>query len=385
MAYNSTIFKQMLELNSRYDFQKIVNQHKGDHRVRKLNCWSQFIHLLYGQVGGRNSLRDISNGTTSLKEKFYHLGVNPAKRSTLADANNKRPWEIYRDLFFNILAKTQRFAPKYKLKLPRKLFLMDSTTISLCLSVFLWAEFRQKKGAVKIHTALQADGLLPVFLHITNGKVHDSKAAKKIPIPKGSFLAIDRAYHDFHQYNYFNNNDIRFVTLIKTNAAYDVISSRNIVKSTGVLKDETILFRNTVTRNKYPHCIRKITYVDIKTSKKLIFLTNDFDLDAKTIADIYKARWEIELFFKAIKQNLKIKTFVGTSENAVFTQIYIAMIAYLLINYHRFQLKSKYSFQTVLRLVQINLFERKHFFDLIKYGGHKPKPKSKTQQLVLLN
>lgn len=384
MAYNSTIFNQMLQLNSRYDFQKCVDRHKGDHRTRTLRCWDQYIHLMYAQTSGRDSLRDIENGTASVKEKLYHLGTKPAKRSTFSDANNKRPWKIYEDVFYNTLGKVQKVAPKYKLDLPRPLYMMDSTVISLCLSLFPWAEFRQKKGAVKIHTLLQADGLLPTFLNITNGKVHDGKAAKNIPVPKGSFLAIDRAYHDFKQYNQYNNNNIRFVTLMKTNAAYDVTETRPVDKSTGILADEIILFRNAVTRNKYPHPLRKITYCDPKTGKELVFLTNELELDAITIADIYKARWEIELFFKAIKQNLKIKSFIGTSENAVMTQIYVAMIAYLLISYYKFKLNSRFSFQALLRLVQINIFERKSLVDLVKYGGNKPLPPVDHPQLVFL-
>lgn len=384
MAYYNTIFNQMLQLNSRHDFQRIVNKHNGDYRVRKLTCWDQYIHLLYAQTGGRDSLRDISNGTASIKEKLYHLGAKPAKRSTLSDANHTRPWKIYEDVFFNTLGKVQNVAPKYKLKLPRKLYLMDSTTISLCLSLFPWAEFRQKKGAVKIHTLLQADGSLPTFLNITNGKIHDAKAAKEIPIPKGSFLAIDRAYNDFEQYNHYNNNDIKFVTRMKTNAAYDIVETRVVDESTGVLADEIILFRNKVTRNKYPHCLRKITYQDPETGKTFIFLTNEFDLDAKMIADIYKARWEIELFFKAIKQNLKIKTFVGTSKNAVLTQIYIAMLAYLLLSYYKFKLKSQFSFQALRRLLQINLFERKSLIELIKYGSAKPPEQHVNKQLAFI-
>jgi IS4 transposase len=181
--------------------------------------------------------------------------------------------------------------------------MMDSSLVSLCLSLFPWAEYRQKKGAVKLHTLLQADGALPIFLHITNGKVHDAKAAREIPVPKGSFLAIDRAYHDFIQYNEYNNNDIRFVTRMKTNAAYDVVIDRPVDQSTGILSDETIQFRNAVTRNKYPHQLRKITCCDPKTGKKFVFLTNEFELDAIMIANIYKARWEIELF---LKQSSKI-------------------------------------------------------------------------------
>lgn len=384
MAYNNTIFNQMLQLNSRYDFQKCVDRYNGDHRIRTLSCWDQYIHLLYAQTSSRDSLRDIENGTSSVKEKLYHLGSKPIKRSTLSDANNKRSWKIYADLFYKTLDKVQKVAPKYKLDLPRPLYMMDSTLISLCLSMFPWAKYRQKKGAVKIHALLQADGSLPTFLHITNGKVHDAKGARDIPVPEGSFVAIDRGYHDFEQYNHYNNNDIRFVTRMKTNAAYDIVASRPVDASTGILADEIIQFRNAVTRNKYPHQLRKITYHDPDTDKILVFLTNEFELDAITIANIYKARWEIELFFKAIKQNLKIKSFIGTSENAVMIQIFVAMIAYLLISYYQFKLNSHFSFQALCRLIQINIFERKSLVDLVKYGGSRPSEPLNQNQLALL-
>jgi len=384
MAYNNTIFNQMLQLNSRYDFQKCVDRYNGDHRIRTLSCWDQYIHLLYAQTSSRDSLRDIENGTSSVKEKLYHLGSKPIKRSTLSDANNKRSWKIYADLFYKTLDKVQKVAPKYKLDLPRPLYMMDSTLISLCLSMFPWAKYRQKKGAVKIHALLQADGSLPTFLHITNGKVHDAKGARDIPVPEGSFVAIDRGYHDFEQYNHYNNKDIRFVTRMKTNAAYDVVASRPVDASTGILADEIIQFRNAVTRNKYPNQLRKITYHDPDTDKILVFLTNEFELDAITIANIYKARWEIELFFKAIKQNLKIKSFIGTSENAVMIQIFVAMIAYLLISYYQFKLNSQFSFQALCRLIQINIFERKSLVDLVKYGGSRPSEPLNQNQLALL-
>lgn len=383
MAYNNTIFRQMLQLISRLEFQSIVNRHKGDYRVRKLNCWTQFIHLLFAQFSGRHSLRDTIQGTWSQSNKLYHLGCSRANRSTLADANNKRPYQIYQETFFKLLNRVQAIAPKYKLKLSKKLFIMDSTVIDLCLSIFPWAEFRKKKGAVKIHTLMQADGLLPTFLHITNGKVHDSKAAKVLDVPPESFLVFDKGYHDFNQYKYYKDNKIQFITRMKTNAAYKVIRSKNINAKSDILSDEIIEFTGYNTHKKYPHPLRKIIYFDKKNDRLLIFLTNNFTLAAITIANIYKARWEIELFFKTIKQNLKIKSFMGTSKNAVLTQVWIAMTAYLLLSYHKFILKSKYSIQTLVRLIQLNLFERKSLIELICYGGFRPPDTSKILQYSL--
>jgi putative transposase len=302
---------------------------------------------------------------SSQQRKFYHLGTKGLCRSTLSDANNKRDWRIYRDLFFKILERVQGVAPKYKLKLNRKFYILDSTTIDLCLKLFPWARFRKTKAAVKIHALIQADGALPTFLQITDGKVHDTTVAKEVPIPKGSYLAIDRAYHDFNQYKSYNDNKIRFVTRKKTNAKYAIVKSHQVDTSTGLLSDETVEFTGYQTHKKYPYPLRIIRYWDSETEKELEFLTNDFKLDAFTITQIYKARWEIELFFKTIKQNLKIKRFIGNSPNAVWTQIWIAMIAYLLVSYLKFIHKSKYSIQKLFHRIQINLFERKPLPEII--------------------
>ena len=372
MAYHTTIFRQMLQLIPRLEFQSIVNEYKGDYRVRRLFCWTQFVHLVFAQLSKRHSIRDVVNGTRSQETKLYHLGCSSACRSTLADANNKRPFEIYQDTFLKLHQRVQGLAPKYKLGLPSKLFIMDSTIIELCLTLFPWAKFRKTKGAIKLHASLAVDGILPSFIHMTDGKVHDSKVAPGFKIPKGSYLVFDRAYHDFHQYKSYQDNQIRFVTRMKTNAAYRVIETRKRQKNNCAISDETIVFTGYQTHRKYPHPLRKIRFWDKENQKVLVFLTNDFQLPAKTIADIYKARWEIELFFKTIKQNLKIKTFLGTSKNAVLTQIWIAMIVYLLLSYLKFQLKSQYSIRTLLQLIQVNLFEGKSLKNLILFGGSGP-------------
>jgi len=242
---------------------------------------------------------------------------------------------------------------------------MDATTIDLCLKLFPWARFRKTKSAFRIHTLMQADGSLPVFLNITNGKVHESQAAKTMPIPKGSYLAIDRGYHNFKQYNTYINNNIRFVTRTKTNAKYQVLKTMQTNTNPSVLSDEIIQFTGFYTCQNCPHHLRRIRYFDEERRKVLTFLTNDLENAAQTIADIYKARWDIELFFKTIKQNLKIKRFYGTSQNAVMTQVWIAMIAYLMISFFKFLHHSKFSVQQLFRLIQLNIFERKSLKDLI--------------------
>ena len=366
MSYNKTIFRQMLNIISRLDFEKVVNKYKGDHRIRTLTCWDQYVHLIFGQFGSRHSLRDIVFSSESQINKLYHLGSRTVKRSTLADANNKRPYEIYQELFYMFLKRVQSMAPKYKPDLPSNLYIMDSTTVDLCLQLFPWARFRTSKGAVRIHTLMQADGSLPVFMNITDGKVHDVTAARVANIPDGSYLTFDRGYHDLDLYKHFKDKKIRFVTRIKKNASFRTLGFNIPDPKNGVLTDSTIEFTGYQSHKKYPFPIRKIVYCDRQTNKELIFITNDFELDAKTIALIYKARWEIELFFKTIKQNLKIKRFIGTSRNAVLTQIWIAMIAYLMVSYLKFSQKLKQSVQQIFRVLEVNLFERKFILEMFK-------------------
>ena len=372
MRYHNTIFRQMLGLFSRLEFQNIVNMYKGDYRVRTLKCWDQFIAILYGQFSGRNSLREMIDTMNSQSKKLYHLGTAPVFRSTFSDANNTRDYRIYQDMYFKILRRVQSHAPKYKLKLNRNFFILDSTTIDLCLKLFPWARFRKAKGAVKIHTLLDADGSLPVFIEMTDGKVHDSTIAKKLNIPQGSYLAIDRAYHDFEQYKSYNDNNIRFVTRKKTNAKYTILETHQTDKSIGILSDYTIEFSVYLTHKRYPHPLRLIRYLDADTGNELEFLTNDFELDAHTVTHIYKARWEIELFFKTIKQNLKIKRFIGNSVNAVWTQVWIALIAYLLVSYLKFVNQVKTSIQTLFHRIQVNLFERKPIKEIVLNVRYKP-------------
>ena len=374
----------MLQLISRLEFQSIVSRHNGDHRVRKLRCWDQFIYLLIGQLGRRDSLRETISTNHSLASKLYHLGTKKLCRSTLSDANNKRPHEIYRDLFFQTLKKVQNVTPKYKLKLPRKLFILDSTTIDLCLKLFPWARFRKTKAAVKLHTVLQVDGLLPTFLHITDGKTHDVKAARKLKLPENSMVVFDRGYNDFELFNSFTDHNIRFVTRKKTNAKFCIIKSQKVEPETDVLSDDIIQFSGYYSKRNYPKQLRLIHYHDKETNRKLTFFTNDFTLEAKTIADIYKARWEIELFFKTIKQNLKVKRFIGTSRNAVMTQIWIAMIAYLITSYYKFIYKAKSSIQTLIRIIQVNLFERKYLKELFEFDKLKPAMNIKNYQYSFL-
>jgi hypothetical protein len=385
MAYNTTIFGQMIHFISRLDFKSIVNEHNGDHRIRRFSCWDQFVFLLFGQFSKRESLRETVLSINSVQSKLYHLGCRIVKRSTFSDANNKRPYQIYQELFYRLLSQTQKITPKHKIKLNRKLYILDATTIDLCLTLFPWARFRKTKSAIRIHTLMQADGSLPVFLNITDGKVHESQAVKSIPIPKGSYLAIDRGYHDFKQYNVYINNNIRFVTRMKTNAKFQILEKYQFDPDSSVTSDEIIGFIGYYTHEKCPHPLRRIQCYDKEQNKVITFLTNDLENTAQTIADIYKARWDIELFFKTIKQNLKIKRFFGTTRNAVMTQIWIAMIAYLMISFFKFLHKADLSIQQLFRLIQVNIFERKSLKDLIVNKIIKPPGIEFELQFCLFN
>ena len=385
MAYDTTIFGQMTELISRLEFQSIVNQHNGDFRSRKLKTWDQFIYMLFAQLSGRSSLRETVTGINSVQQKLYHLGSKTVKRSTLSDANNKRSYQVYEELFYTLLQRAQIIAPKHKIKLNRQLLYLDASTIDLSLKLFPWARFRKTKSAVRLHTLLAADGLLPAFLTITDGKTHEATVAQNMQIPSGSYVAIDRGYHDFELYKFFKDNNIRFVTRAKSNAKYQVLQENDTSETANILKDERVSFTGFYSNKKYPHTLRLIQYYDDIHKKQLTFLTNDFENDAQTIADIYKSRWEIEIFFRTIKQNLKIKRFFGTSSNAVFTQIWIAMIAYLLVSLHKFMNKSKMTVQKIIRLIQVNLFERKPLTDIFKEPKFKPPDKKLTSQTCLFN
>lgn len=385
MAYNTTIFGQMTELISRLEFQSIVNKHNGDYRCRKLKTWDQFIHMLFAQLSGRSSLRETVVGTSSVQQKLYHLGSKTVRRSTLSDANNKRSYRIYEEVFFSLLKRAQTIAPKHKLKLNRKLFYLDASTVDLSLKLFPWARFRKTKSALRLHTLLAANGLLPTFLTITDGKTHEVSVARNMRIPAGSYVAIDRGYHDFTLYKFFKNNNIRFVTRAKSNAKYQVLEQKETSDNPNVLKDETITFTVFHSNKKYPHPLRLIHYYDHTRQKVIIFLSNDFENDAQTIADIYKSRWEIEIFFRTIKQNLKIKRFFGTSSNAVFTQVWIAMITYLLISLYKFLSKSEMTVQKIIKLIQINLFERKPLAEIFKEPKYEPPDHQLNNQTWLFN
>ena len=358
------MFSQLLKLVPRHEFEALANLHHAGRELRKMTRWSQFVAMTMAQLSGRNSLRDVISNLSAQSVKLYHLGVAVVSRSSLARVNEQQPFSLYEKLAGKLLNQCQRHAPRHGFRFKNKLYSLDASTIDLCLSVFPWAKFRTTKGAVKLHVGLDHDGLLPSFLTITDGKVHDITAARAVQLPKGSIVVMDRGYTDYAWYNQLNYRGIFFVTRLRKNASYRVTECRSVIKSKGLTSDQTIQLTGVKASN-CPIALRRIGFKDTETGIQYYFLTNNFKLAASTIAEIYKARWQIELFFKWIKQNLKIKSFLGTSKNAVMTQIWIAICVYLLLAYLKFASQISRSLQQILRLLQLNLFERRDLRNLL--------------------
>ena len=357
-----TVFAQVLQLIYRYNFKTCVNRYDGDRYTKRLNCWQQFIVLLFAQARGLKSLRDIQISLLSQYRKWYHLGLESAARSTLSDANNNRSSDIFKDIFYDLLNRCRSLSPKHRFRFKNPLYTMDSTLIHLCLSIFPWAKYRKMKGAMKLHTLLDHSGCLPSFITVTDGNCHDIRVAtdKEFGFPSllpDSIITVDRAYIDYSWFHALTQKKVYFVTRTKKNIDYMVLGQHTHSKRKSVLADQKIRLSGFYTQQHYPDTLRLITYHDKETNKELTFLTNNFTLAAQTIADLYRARWQIELFFKWIKQNLKIKTFLGTSHNAVMTQIWTAMIYYLLLSFIKFQTKYSYSLQELTRIIKELLME----------------------------
>jgi putative transposase len=312
---------------------------------------------MFMQLTGRSSLRDGIQSINTRANTLYHLGAKPVSRSTFADANSIRPASFYEALFEKIYLRCQTISPKHKFKFKNQLYSLDASVIDLSLGAFPWACFRRTKSAIKLHTLLDHSGYLPSFVSITDGKTHETKMASSINLPKGSIVAVDKAYTDYKWFGQLQQKNIFFVTRQKSNAVYRVIERRVVNKKQGLCSDQTILLTGFRGKN-CPHPLRRIGYRDPETKKHYVFLTNNFNLSAKTIADIYKERWQIEIFFRWIKQNLKIKAFIGNSRNAVMTQIYVALIAYLLLCMFKYLSGLSASLQSIIRVLQINLFSR---------------------------
>ena len=375
-----TIFNQMLNMLPRYEFDQEVAKEQANRYTKHFTAWNQLVVNLYAQITGKKSLRDIETGLKMQQNAWYHLGLVNAVRSTISYANNKRSYRIAENAFYHLLKKCRDITPRHKFRFKNPLAILDVTVIDLCLSVFPWAKFRKRKGALKMHTLLDLRGTIPSFLVVTDAKQHDVKVAKNIflPLSLDSILVVDKAYIDFGWLYGLKQQGVYFVTRAKKNLQYQVIGQHQVNTRQGVIKDEEIVLIGFYTQQGYPEKLRLVTYYDKEHKKTYQFLTNQFTLSAYTISQIYKARWEIELFFKWIKQNLKIKTFLGTTKNAVLTQIWTAMIYYLLLAYIKYQTKYKHSLLYLTRVIKECLFKRADIIDLLnlslKKVGRLPAP-----------
>jgi putative transposase len=372
----------MLKLIPRHHFTKLEAEHGTGRKPRTFPRWSQLVHLLSMQLTARDSLRD---GIASLKARIkglYHLGVAPVARSTFSDANNKRPASFFAAVFARMYQRCLAHAPRHKFKFKNKLYSLDATVVSLCLSLFPWASFRRTKAGVKLHTLLNHDGYLPAFVAITPAKEHEINKARTLNLPKGSIVVEDLGYTDYAWYGQLTTQQIFFVTRQKSNARYRVLKRRPVNAKLGLVSDETIQLTGAKARE-CPKPLRRIVYQDPETGNVYVFLTNHFRLAAKTIADIYKERWQIEIFFRFIKQNLRIKAFIGNSENAVMSQIYAALIVYLLLCYTKFLCNLSVTLQNLMRVLQLNLFRTCPLQELFEPPSPTPDNMNVNNQLTM--
>lgn len=366
MAHYNTILNQLLLHVPRHQFDRLVETHKADRYAKTFSTWNQLTVMLYAQASGKESLREIEQGLETQESKTYHVGLaGPVRRTTLADANGRRKWEIFRGVFGELLTRCRSVTPKHKFRFKNPLYSIDSTVNSLCLSLFPWARYRTAKGGLKLHYQLDYAGHIPSLMVITEGRENDVSVAKKdIPIEPDSIYCFDRGYVDFGYFRRLENMGCTFVTRMKKNLSYRVTGQQECLKNRGVLMDATIeRGQGEYVGKDCP--LRLIRYYDKENDRTLEFLTNNMTFAATTIAEIYKARWQIEAFFKWIKQNLKIKTFLGTTENAVLSQIWVAMIYYLLLAYIKYQTKYGRSLFYLHRVIKETLLDRISLMDLL--------------------
>jgi len=366
----NTVFSQLMQLICQYRFKKCVDRYDGDRYTKRFSCWQQVIVLLFAQAKGLTSLRDIEISLRSQHRKWYHLGLTSVARSTLADANSTRDADILKDVFYSLLEKCRDLAPRHRFRFNKELYTFDSTLINVCLSLYPWATYRKKKGAFKLHTLFDHSGYLPSFVVLTDGKTHDINVMKDssygVPaLSPDSILLVDRAYIDYNWLYSLTKSKLYFVTRMKRNMKYTVLGQHELQEKNGVAADCRVRLANYYQSRSYPVPLRLVTITDPETGELVTFMTNNFMLDATTIAELYKSRWQIETFFKWIKQNLKIKSFLGTSKNAVMTQIWAAMIYYLLLSFIKFQTKCQHSLHELTRIIGELLLDNTHLIDII--------------------
>jgi hypothetical protein len=351
-----SIFSQLLQLFPRAEFQQLVTAHGAERHARGFRCWDQFVAMLFCHLGRANSLREICGGLASCEGRLQHLGADAPKRSTLAYANEHRPWALFQGVFESLLGQCREVAGRHRFRFKNKLLSIDATVIDLCAEVFPWATFRRRKGAIKLHLTLDHDGYLPAVMVMTAGTHHESRVARQQEFAPGTILVFDMGYVDFDWFRQLTEQGVFFVTRLKENAVFDVVERRPVPERGHIISDELIRMTGPLTSKKCPNVLRRIEVEIPDEARRLVFVTNHLTFGPTTIARIYKDRWQIELFFKVLKQHLRVKTFVGTSANALRIQIWTALIAVLIVKYLKLKAKFGWSLANLVALLRMNLF-----------------------------
>jgi hypothetical protein len=386
MRQSISLFGQVLRLINRATFARLVRKHGGNRHAKGFTCWQQFVAMLFCQLAQAKSLREICQGLQSCLGKLNHLGVHaPPKRSTLSYANAHRPWELFQDVFYELIEKCRQAAPgkKRKFQFKNKLLSLDATIIDLCETMFDWSKSTRVKGAVKLHLLLDHDGYLPIFARITGGAEHEIHTARLLRLPAGSIVAVDRGYIDYDLFHSWTQAGVWFVTRAKSNMVYEVVEERRPPQGRNILSDQVICLTSQAGRENCPTLLRRVVVRDPERNRSFALLTNHLEFGASTIAEIYRDRWEIELFFKALKQNLKVKTFVGTSANALRIQIWTALIAMLLIKYLQFISRHGWGLSNLVALLHWNLFTYRDLIEWVNDPFNTPPEASEWRQLPL--
>jgi len=379
-----SVFSQLLQLFPRIEFQRAVKEHWAERHARGFTCWGQFVAMLFCQLGRAKSLREICGGLACAEGKLSHLGITAPKRTTLAYANEHRPWALYQAVFFHLLTRCQALAQgRRKFRFKNPLFSLDASVIDLCASIFDWATFRRTKGAVKLHLLLDHEGYLPCYAVITEGRRHEVTVARTLAFPPGAILVIDRGYVDYAWFAELTRQGVWFVTRLKDNAVYAVLGTRDVPQRGPVVRDELITLTGVRTAAKCPYPLRVVEVTDPETGDPLVFLTNQLTFGPTTIARIYKDRWQIELLFKALKQHLKVKTFVGTSANALHIQLWTALIALLVLKYLQLRSTFGWSLSNLVALLQFQLFTHRDLWAWLNEPFTGPPLLAGPEQLAL--
>ena len=365
LSHHNTVFQQLLKTVSRHDFESLAKQHHSGQQLRSVSRWDQFLGMAMSQLTGRQSLRDIEANLQVQRSKLYHLGAKPIARSSLARVNEKQPYELYEALFYRLLRRTTQQPTKHKFRFKNPLFSLDASLIDLSIKLFPWALSGHSNAAVKLNVGLNHGNMIPEFVALSDGNDHDVNEGRKFDFPEGSIIVFDKGYLDYAWYKSLTKKGIFFVTRLRINTVYDVVTEHETRPGTGVISDQTIKLSSNYARKQELPVFRRVEYRDDETGKTYEFLTNHFHLSANTIAAIYKDRWQVELFFKAIKQTLKLKAFVGRSRNAIFTQIWIAMCVYLMLSIVKFLSRASWPVHRIMRVLQLSLFERRSLIDII--------------------